>query len=312
MDFAELIIRHERLQEAQRPIGATLDHISWVTSIPEPRHSPSDHVIVAINPWTYLVGYGERGTFSQSGLFLSETGACVDVWNSIAGSASSPRRSVPAWRVPALQAPVPPGVSLALVETQELLSTSSDVDFLASHVGSEIPYAQRLLAMNPNTDPEVLGVIAHGPDFAARWNVARNPSAPARLLMQWAYDADYGLRWGVAQNPQTPSHVLKRLADDDEYAVRLRVAENTSTNEETLAVLAADPSTSIRIQIATNPRTPQEVLFSMIADPDPWVSAALARNPSVGDEILTTLSYSMDANARAAATRRLAELGSAG
>jgi hypothetical protein len=70
-----------------------------------------------------------------------------------------------------------------------------------------------LLAVNPNTPPETLTILAR--------------------------DKDAGVRSGVASNPNTPPETLTILARDENCWVRCRVERNPNATREVIQTVRA-------------------------------------------------------------------------
>jgi hypothetical protein len=86
------------------------------------------------------------------------------------------------------------------------------------------------LALNPNTPPETLTLLARDEDLSVRCRVALNPNTPTETLTILARDEDWGVRWSVAWNPNTPSESLVILAQDEDDDVRNGATQNPNYN----------------------------------------------------------------------------------
>lgn len=137
------------------------------------------------------------------------------------------------------------------------------------------PHTLTGFAMNPNTPPHVLAILADDEWIAIRQGVAMNPSTPPRVLIKLADDGGRGsdlVHEAVAENPNTPAPALSRLR--------------------------ADNITSVRRALAANPSIAKEDLSYLIADEDAWVRAAAAVNPNMTVEILFEAALSLDEERR--------------
>ena len=63
------------------------------------------------------------------------------------------------------------------------------------------------LAINPNTPPETLALLATDKDYGVRWRVANNPNTSPETLALLTTDKDYGVRCGVARNPNATEEI---------------------------------------------------------------------------------------------------------
>jgi hypothetical protein len=88
---------------------------------------------------------------------------------------------------------------------------------------------KRVLAIDVNTTPENLTILAKDENYYVRWNVARNPNTPPETLTILATDKEPDVRWYVSQNPNTPPETLTLLANDEDFYVRSCVARNPNT-----------------------------------------------------------------------------------
>ena len=86
--------------------------------------------------------------------------------------------------------------------------------------------AKEEIASNPNTDIEVLRLLATDTDSVVKMDVASNPNTPVDLLPTLATDEDEIVRWGVTQNPNVPIELLHQLCEDANWEVVEGVTEN--------------------------------------------------------------------------------------
>ena len=76
-------------------------------------------------------------------------------------------------------------------------------------------------ALNPNTSPEILFVLATDEDVDVRYWVAKNPNTSAETLSVLATDEDENVRYWVAKNPNTSPETLAVLATDENELICL-------------------------------------------------------------------------------------------
>ena len=86
------------------------------------------------------------------------------------------------------------------------------------------------LALNPNTPPEILTLLAQDKDWGVRCGVAENPNTPPKTLTILARDKVAYVRRYVAQNPNTPPESLEILVQDKDWNVRQSAQQNPNYN----------------------------------------------------------------------------------
>ena len=109
-----------------------------------------------------------------------------------------------------------------------------------SNVSVESEEAKREIAINPDTDAEVLNQLAHDEDAWVRWNVARNPNVSADLLDTLSGDSDWRVRQEVAMNSKTPVAALKDLVHDSDRSVQEAAAWNPNATQEIRDIYNSD------------------------------------------------------------------------
>ncbi len=157
-------------------------------------------------------------------------------------------------------------------------------------------------ARDPETEADVLRVLAEDPEPFVRADVAANEGAPAEVLLALfeANRRDSRVMECLAGNRATPVSILEALAQRDplptalllnyalpvaiqwrfarhpEPTMRAAVADRLGTDAEVLAVLATDEDLRVRLQTASNNRTPGEALAKLAGDRDKRVRQAAA------------------------------------
>lgn len=107
-------------------------------------------------------------------------------------------------------------------------------------ISEESEDAKREIAINPDTDLEVLNQLAHDNDAWVRWNVARNPNISADLLDTLSGDSDWRVRQEVAMNSKTPVAALEDLIHDPVRSVEEAAAWNPNATQEIRDIYNSD------------------------------------------------------------------------
>jgi HEAT repeat protein len=76
-------------------------------------------------------------------------------------------------------------------------------------------------AINPNTSPKALEILATDEKWYVRLNVAINPNTPPKALEILATDENWYVRNEVARNPNTP-HYIKKYFKIKEHLMTLQ------------------------------------------------------------------------------------------
>jgi hypothetical protein len=66
-------------------------------------------------------------------------------------------------------------------------------------------------ALDPNTPPEILTILARDEDYCVRWRVAGNSNTPPEALTILARDEVGDVRWGVERNPNATRNVIQTV-----------------------------------------------------------------------------------------------------
>jgi hypothetical protein len=112
--------------------------------------------------------------------------------------------------------------------TQAVLKALKEVN---TPEAAKLPLQERKeLALNPNTPPEALTLLARDEDSWVRYEVASNPNTPPETLTILAQDKFWDVRWNVASNPNTPPETLTILARDKVWCVRTTAKQNPNYN----------------------------------------------------------------------------------
>ena len=180
---------------------------------------------------------------------------------------------------------------------------------LPNSVSAKLPavkYSDWELAYRDDTSVQDLRRIAISPDnYREKIHVFLNPNTNLEILEILAEDSDYEVRLNVAKHPEVPLNILEYLADDEDERVRYAVIENPRVNKEkfhdlmddiykncdySLGCLLAllDPHVPIEILekhadsllwneryvIAIHPKTPQKIINQLAKDGNIYVRAA--------------------------------------
>ncbi|MEM6751978.1 MAG: hypothetical protein AAF630_03160 [Cyanobacteria bacterium P01_C01_bin.38] len=94
------------------------------------------------------------------------------------------------------------------------------------------------LAYLDNTPTEILKKIALRADNnRILAHVAQHPNSDVEILEMLAEDIDYGVRYNVARNDKTPLHILEKLAEDSDKEVRYAILKNPNFTREAFSRL---------------------------------------------------------------------------
>lgn len=144
------------------------------------------------------------------------------------------------------------------------------------------------VALNPTTPIKLLKWLAEDSSNKVRKAVAANQNTPVKLLKQLANDIGY-VRQAVASNPNTPIKVLTQLANDENDWIRRSIALNHTTPVTLLEQLALDIQSVVRAAVAANMRTPVNLLRQLAHDQSWQVRHSVSNNPSTPWQITTIL-----------------------
>lgn len=135
------------------------------------------------------------------------------------------------------------------------------------------------IALHPNSDVEILEILAEDIDYGVRYNVARNTKTPLHILEKLAEDSQNDVRYTILRNPNFTREAFLRLFRKifgiENYslgALLLLLAPNVSP------VFLAENADSIlwieRYIIAIHPQTSVETLQILAKDTNRFVRAA--------------------------------------
>ena len=111
----------------------------------------------------------------------------------------------------------------------KVLKEVNEPDVLALHYDKKLE-----LALNPNTSPEILKVLATDEDSCVRYGVAINPNTSPETLKVLATDEDSCVRYGVKKNPNYKTKTIElTVVEYDALKVLLE-----SSQDESLKTLA--------------------------------------------------------------------------
>jgi hypothetical protein len=145
---------------------------------------------------------------------------------------------------------IPPKTLIGLLSLPEI---PKDFVMLARKCLSKLHCWERIgLAKNPNTQIELLEILAQDQNKYVRSDVAENPNTPIKLLEILAQDQEYNIRRSVAKNPNTPIKLLEIFAQVETFAknqdnkIRFGVINNPNTPIKLLKILAQDRDEEVR------------------------------------------------------------------
>ncbi|MEL7246396.1 MAG: hypothetical protein AAGM40_29310, partial [Cyanobacteria bacterium J06573_2] len=135
------------------------------------------------------------------------------------------------------------------------------------------------IALNPNSDAEILEILVEDIDYGVRYNVARNIKTPLHILEKLAEDADKDVRYGILKNPNLTKEAFLRLFRKifgiDNYSL---AALLLLLNPNVPPIFLTENADSIlwieRYIIAINPRTSLDTLQNLARDTNRFVRAA--------------------------------------
>ena len=82
---------------------------------------------------------------------------------------------------------------------------------LAKILEEKDPQQRMEVALNPNTPPEILTILARDVDEDVRCDVALNPNTPPEILTILARDEDGDVRYYVERNPNATREVIQTV-----------------------------------------------------------------------------------------------------
>ncbi|MGB3655932.1 MAG: hypothetical protein WBA41_32615 [Rivularia sp. (in: cyanobacteria)] len=135
------------------------------------------------------------------------------------------------------------------------------------------------VALHPNSDVEILEMLAEDRDYGVRYNVARNTKTPLHILEKLAEDTACDVRYGILTNPnftrEAFSGLFRQIFGIENYSLGgllLLLAPNVSP------VFLAENADSIlwieRYVIAIHPQTSLDTLQHLAKDTNRYVRAA--------------------------------------
>ena len=157
------------------------------------------------------------------------------------------------------------------------------------------PWARDLVAAHPNTDEEVLALLAEQPANKLRRTVAAHANANPATLSALCTDVDPDVRFVAANNVRAPAHVLSAL-------------RKIGATPDLLTVEPVEPPTAARLSetaalgrwarflAARHRACPPELLTVVAADDDWRIRSALLDNPATPGALLRHATAASDQN----------------
>lgn len=166
------------------------------------------------------------------------------------------------------------------------------------------------LAYEDNTPREILKKIALRADNSRiLGHIARHPNSDVEILEILAEDIDYEVRYNVTRNAKTPLHILEKLAEDSDKAVRYTILENPNFTREAFLRLfrkifgIENYSLGALLLLLTPNASP--VFLAENADSILWIERyVIAIHPQTSVETLQILAKDTNRFVRAAALER--------
>ena len=169
----------------------------------------------------------------------------------------------------------------------------------------QIPRLKEAVALNRQSSPQTLKVLAADSDADVRTFVAMHPRTPVTTLDELSRDSNYHVRQAAATNPFVSDLSLARLTLDRAPGPRFEVANHLYASSEQLEHLARDTNYVVRAGVAANAKTGWDVLKRLSDDSERSVREAVAGNPNVDAATLEALANDDEGLVRIAARKAM-------
>lgn len=114
------------------------------------------------------------------------------------------------------------------------------------NISDEHPDTRFDIAVDEDTDWELLKDLIHDSDSWVRGAAFHNPNIPIPVLVEYSNYSDPAIMINIALNPNTPSNILNRYSYSANSQIRINVAMNPNSSTETLQRLTTDRDWMVR------------------------------------------------------------------